>query len=389
MGIFGCRLFIYIFSMGQMIYVHLSRTFKSYRKALVFKLFGKIPLPEYLRNWQDTANLLLMTVLIVMLASEPIFHCMSSDAAELDRFTEDCDATKNIKKFPYSIFSMFAMFVYFLLLIDLAVMNNKVSAFVLVCGRMISEVGLFLLALGATILTFSSALSCLFNEVPDFSKGLHIGSLKLLEMVLNMYPAGKYAELDRNVVVLIGVCLFLVVSVIFLFNMLIAQLACAYTSIYQDMVGYARLKRIKIVVETMIGMQDKRWFRFVEGLNMEQRIEFNEGDVGLAGGIQVLEPANANPTTIDMIKRFGGSTSPSIQWPEEEQGDDDTDKFERLEKLLQKTMARITKTGGKKGNRGGSSAGEGSGSGDGGGSGGAGEDGGDGGDEDEEGHGEH
>merc|ERR1712151_1477155 len=324
-----------------------------------------------------------------MLASEPIFHCLSGEEADLERFSEDCTATKDIKMFPYSVFSMLAMFLYFLLLVNLAVMNNKVSAFVLVCGRMISEVGLFLLALGVTILTSGSALSCLFNEVPDFSGGLHIGALKLLEMVLSMYPAGKYAELDRNVIVLIAVCLYLVVAVIFLFNMLIAQLACAYTSIYQDMVGYARLKRIKIIVETMVGIQAKRWLRFVGSLGMEQRIEFNEGDVGLAGGIQVLEPANANPTTIDMIKRFGGSTSPSIQWPEEEQGDDDTDKFERLEKLLQKTMARITKTGGKKGNRGGSSAGEGSGSGDGGGSGGAGEDGGDGGDEDEEGHGEH
>merc|ERR1711953_873794 len=327
-----------------------------------------------------------MTVLIVMLASEPIFHCMSgAEAADGERFSEDCTATKDIKMFPYSVFSMLAMFLYFLLLVDLAVMNNKVSAFVLVCGRMISEVGLFLLALGATIVTFSSALSCLFNEVPDFSGGLHIGSLKLLEMVLSMYPASKYAELDRNVVVLIGVCLYLVVSVIFLFNMLIAQLACAYATIYQDMVGYARLKRIKIIVETMVGIQDKRWLRFVEGLGMEQRIEFNEGDVGLAGGMQVLEPANANPTTIDMIKRFGGSTSPSIQWPEEDgQGDDDTDKFERLEKLIQKAMARITAIGGKKGGgRGGSSAGEGSGSGGaGGGSGGAG------GDEDDEGHGD-
>merc|ERR1712048_898614 len=205
--------------------------------------------------------------------------------------------------------------------------------------------------------------------------------------VLSMYPSGKYAELDRNVVVLIGVCIYLVVAVIFLFNMLIAQLACAYTSIYQDMVGYARLKRIKIIVETMVGIQAKRWNRFVEGLNFEQRIGFNEGDVGLAGGIQVLEAANANPTTVDMIKRFDGSTSPSIQWPEEDgQGDDDTDKFERLEKLIQKTMARITKTGGGKkgGARGGSSAGE---SGSGGAGDGEGEGEGEGGDDD--GHGDH
>merc|ERR1712187_1000034 len=114
---------------------------------------------------------------------------MSGDESQdIARFSEDFTATKDIKMFPYSVFSMLAMFLYFLLLIDLAVMNNKVSAFVLVCGRMISEVGLFLLALGATILTFSSAISCLFNEVPDFSWFLRIGALKLLEMVLSMYP---------------------------------------------------------------------------------------------------------------------------------------------------------------------------------------------------------
>merc|ERR1712113_113549 len=31
--IFACRLFMYVFSMGQMIYVHLSRIFKAYRAA--------------------------------------------------------------------------------------------------------------------------------------------------------------------------------------------------------------------------------------------------------------------------------------------------------------------------------------------------------------------
>merc|ERR1712019_268048 len=100
---------------------------------------------------------------------------------------------------------------------------------------------------------------------------------------------------------------------------------------------------------------------------LEERLEFNEGDVGLAGGIQVLEPASANPTTVDMIKRFGGSTSPSIQWPEEEgTGDDDADKFERLEVLIKRAMERMTKHGGKKrGGKGDSSAG-GTGSGNGG-----------------------
>ncbi|CAE8587403.1 unnamed protein product, partial [Polarella glacialis] len=80
-----------------------------------------------------------------------------------------------------------------------------------------------------------------------------------------------------------------------------------------------------------------------------ERMEFNEGDVGLAGGVQVLEPANANPTNIDMIARFGGSTSPAMQWPEEAGGDDESDKFERLEKVI----LRATKKMGGRDKRGG------------------------------------
>jgi len=55
------------------------------------------------------------------------------------------------------------------------------------------------------------------------------------------------------------------------------------------------------------------------------------------------EAANLNPTTIDMIKRFGGSTSPDIQWPEDEADGDGEDRFDRMEKLIQKALQRVTK----------------------------------------------
>ncbi len=31
--------------------------------------------------------------------------------------------------------------------------------------------------------------------------------------------------------------------------------------------------------------------------SLQDRVEFNEGDIGLTGGIQILEPANLNPIT--------------------------------------------------------------------------------------------
>merc|ERR1711972_1114258 len=293
----------------------------------------------------------------------------------MGQFTELCGAAKDIRVFPYSVFSMLSMILYYILLVDLAVFNNRVSAFVLVCGRMIGEVSLFLLALFMFLLTFASAFACLEQQEKEFH-GIHHGGLALLEMVLRMFKAETYIVMEREPIILAGICFFLIVAVVFLLNMLVAQLTCAYDAVYSDMVGYARLKRIKIIVESMPQVSEKRWQGFIQSLRLEQRIEFNEGDIGLSGGIQVLEPASAHPTTVDMIKRFGGSTSPSIAWPEEENNDDDADKFERLETLVKRTMERLNKTGGggkKKGGKGSSSSADQSGSGGGGGSGGAGE----------------
>merc|ERR1719502_1901897 len=135
------------------------------------------------------------------------------------------------------------------------------------------------------------------------------------------------------------------------------------------MVGYARLNRGNIIVTTIESVAAHRWKRFIDNLKFEERLEFNEGDIGLAGGIQVTEPSNANPTTVDMIRRFGGSTSPAMPWPEEEGlGNDEDDKFERLEKVILRATKKMGGGDGSKKKGGSSSMGQSSGSGGGGGS---------------------
>merc|ERR1719159_158587 len=124
--------------------------------------------------------------------------------------------------------------------------------------------------------------------------------------------------------VLVCVFLFLIVVTVFLLNMLIAQLTCAYESVYVDMVGYARLERVNIIVVTMPVVSENRWMKFLSSLKLDEKCEFLAGDVGVTGGIAGTEPANANPTTFDMIRRFGGSTSPDMQWPvDDAEGDGD------------------------------------------------------------------
>merc|ERR1719469_736736 len=154
---------------------------------------------------------------------------------------------------------------------------------------------------------------------------------------------------------MVAVIAYIIATVVFLLNLLIAQLNCAYQTTYLDMVGYARLNRGKIVCDTMPSVPAWRWQRFLTTLKLDERCEFGEGDLGVTGGIQIWEPAAANVTTVDMIRRFGGSTSTSAQWPEEV-GDDEDDQMDRIEKLVEKAIKRMGSTG-EKGKGGKNSAG--------------------------------
>merc|ERR1711971_866404 len=161
---------------------------------------------------------------------------------------------------------------------------------------------------------------------------------------IGYFAEDKYVDTQSEPILLAAIFVFLVVSIFFLLNLLIAQLSCCYAEIFEDMVGCARLERMRIIVEYLPAVNLKRWLKFVGRMSFEQRIEFNEGDVGLANGIAVLEGAHEHPTTVDSIKRYGGPTSSSIQWPDDDLPDHDVqEKFDRLEALVKRSMERIKK----------------------------------------------
>merc|ERR1719253_61893 len=93
----------------------------------------------------------------------------------------------------------------------------------------------------------------------------------------------------------------------------------------------------------MPSVSKNRWDSFVDSLRLRKRLEFNAGDIGISGGIQMRESAHLNPTTIDMIHRYGGSTSPEYPWPADEADGDGDDRFDRIEKALH----RLAKTAGR------------------------------------------
>ncbi|CAJ1437807.1 unnamed protein product [Effrenium voratum] len=234
------------------------------------------------------------------------------------------------------------MLLYWALLMDFTLFSMRISAFVLVCGHVLADVGLFALALVFLVLAFATAISSLDHGLADFS-GVDPWLVSLVQMTLGMFPPSQYGEFQSEVAVVLAVSVFVAVVTIFLLNLLIAQLNQSYHDVFEDMQGFARLNRAGTTAVTLEQVPRKNWIRFRDQLQFDERLEFNEGDVGLAGGIQVMEPANANPITEDTIRRFGGSTAPSMPWPAEHEEMTEDDKFERLEKLI----LRVNK--GKKG----------------------------------------
>merc|ERR1739848_738626 len=103
------------------------------------------------------------------------------------------------------------MFLYYVLLIDLTVISTRISAFSLVCVRMLSEVALFLLALAVAILTFACSLSVLKQDSSDFA-GIPPSSYSLLCIVMGAYDAQRYAALESEPVLLIMVFVFCVIT---------------------------------------------------------------------------------------------------------------------------------------------------------------------------------
>merc|ERR1719261_960831 len=106
-------------------------------------------------------------------------------------FNTVCPSSEHVTFFPYSFFTMLAMILYYVLLIDLAVFVNRISAYVIVCGRMLPELGLFLIALLSVLVTMSSSLSCLEHDQPEF-QNIGVGIIAMWEMILRMFNQEDY-----------------------------------------------------------------------------------------------------------------------------------------------------------------------------------------------------
>eukprot|EP00930_Biecheleria_cincta_P053684 TRINITY_DN3929_c0_g1_i1.p1 TRINITY_DN3929_c0_g1~~TRINITY_DN3929_c0_g1_i1.p1 ORF type:complete len:1171 (-),score=241.12 TRINITY_DN3929_c0_g1_i1:233-3745(-) len=340
--IFACRTFVYMFGMAEVMYSRTKYLCKACADGDLVRV-GRFPVPRrYLEDWQEILSVVLTLCLTMLFWTEPILYCLYA-GGDTPLFAGDCDGAKGVKGF-YDIVSLVSMLCYFSLLIDFTALSTRLSAFVLLTGRVVPELCLTLGACAYFVITFGTSITATNGKNEDFA-GIPNATITLFQILMKTYTGSKFDELQHSPWIMVGTCTFVVLTSIFVFNVLIAQLNCAYQQVFNSMVGYARINRMKIVCESMPSISARRFTRFVTSLRFDERLEFGEGDIGLSGGIQVLEAASAHPSNIDSILRFGGSTSPAMPWPEDEDlGSSEAERLERIAKNFQNAVRKMTKT---------------------------------------------
>lgn len=338
-----CRAITYLLTLMVLIIQHSRDVVKGYLHRDTARVF-RIPVPRYLTQFYHLASFMLMVCLILMLMYEPFIHCSYSQVVGGQAYpTEMCpDYMDNA--FIYSIFAMCAVGLHWGLMADLAVFSTGLSAFVLVCVHVGSEIGRFMFALMFLLTTFASAITVLEHHYEDM-KQFSDTMICLSGITLRLFE-DDFRDLYMDPLLLTAVFGFITASAILLLNLLIAQLNCSYVYIYQNMLGYAKLKRASVNVQTLVYTKPERWENFVNSLGFKTPLEFNEGDVGMAGGIQAMEPQNLAVVASDRILRFGGSCSQDLEWPADNsrsQVDEEEEKLAALERLLHSTLSKMRK----------------------------------------------
>jgi len=346
---FALRLWLYIPSLSGLFYSLVKDIVTDIAWGRMSRT-GCAPIPKTLTSVKQVGRLLLTFVLIGMFVFEPILWCSSTwmNSSQVLIFSTECGIDEVSK--VYSAFSAIGMVLFWLLLADFTVFSMRLSAFSLVCGWVVGEVLLFVLALLFLILTFATALSSIRSDLKDYD-GVLAWIDVLLEVSLGIFPESEYAVIKDELPKFVSLSLFLALVTIFLLSLLVAQLTESYRTMFADMTGFARLNRASVVVSVMAEARQARWASFLRTLNFGERLEFNEGDVGPAGGVQIQEPANEHTVTQDSILRYGGPTAPTVPWPEDDRNAEVStdDKLQHMENRLERMEKLLTKLANSKG----------------------------------------
>eukprot|EP00439_Symbiodinium_sp_Y106_P042510 s3805_g5.t1 len=333
------RLMVYLIGLGRLLFWHGTQIYRAFVHK-DYMVMRWLRIPSYLAQWDQQLSLLLTANLFLMLAVEPVCHCFGT---EEDMIELHCVAVTPAMEIAYELLSSFGVFLFSLLVLDLATVSIKMSEYKVLCARAVGQVFLCLGAVIACIFIFTFAIAAMSREVDlvgleEFSTTGNIAQL-LIQIAWGLTSMEQMKTIaQQSSLLFTAIVLYSILVYTCFYNLLVSQLCGVYMALSEDIQGHARLERGFIIMETLKGINMHRWKRFMTSMSLERRVDFGEGDIGLAGGIKVFEPALEHPISKDQIVRFGGHTDPTLPWPEKDHDDKDA-----LEKMIQRTIQNTLK----------------------------------------------
>eukprot|EP00438_Fugacium_kawagutii_P033793 Skav218848 [mRNA] locus=scaffold2397:54135:62539:+ [translate_table: standard] len=327
------RILVYSLGFVRLLYWHTGGIFRSYRQHDTEKVF-KVSVPRYLMRGNEVFSLTLMFNMIAMMTVEPLFHCLGVEASSYE-----CKNWTDEMSYAYQVFTVLGIFLYAVIVADIANISIELCEFKVLCSHALKQVVLCIGVVTCILFVFSFAIGSMTREAALLS-GQEFSNLghtlnTLMHLAVGTMDKDKIHGISReSPVLLVVIVIFMLVVYSFFFNLLVSQLCGVYAALAADIQGYAMLARAEAILDTLKAVPMKKWRYFITSLALDQRVDFEEGDIGLAGGIKTWEPALAHPITQDQIVRFGGDTDPSLPWPH--QGRKETS----MEKMVQKTIQK-------------------------------------------------
>eukprot|EP00913_Durusdinium_trenchii_P012500 g11736.t1 len=261
--------------------------------------------------------------------------------------------------FAYETFIVVGIFFYTLLVLELASVSIELSEYRVLCLNAVKQVLICVGAVFITVCAFTFAIVAADHELARLSAHEWDSFGSIMAMLIEIFGLHKkmvVGVLDLQVLhelsvespfILLLVILFMLMVYSFLFNLLISQFCGVYNSLAGDIKGYARLARGLIILDSLKDLKVERWKAFVESLDLQRRVDFEEGDLGLAGGVKTLEQLactakrgrNRGPS--QPFPRFGGQPDPALPFPEKKIVDEEGSMERTIQTTIRKSLEKM------------------------------------------------
>eukprot|EP00293_Proteomonas_sulcata_P021462 CAMPEP_0184296902 /NCGR_PEP_ID=MMETSP1049-20130417/7844_1 /TAXON_ID=77928 /ORGANISM="Proteomonas sulcata, Strain CCMP704" /LENGTH=348 /DNA_ID=CAMNT_0026606361 /DNA_START=74 /DNA_END=1120 /DNA_ORIENTATION=+ len=198
-------------------------------------------------------------------------------------------------------------------LMQVLVINRHLAALFYSVSELFADVSRNLFVIALILISIAAGVTSL--QEPYFET-FGEANIILMNLILGLGSTAMFDVMESWGLFI--VVIFVITSEVALLSILIAQLALSYETLSVDKAGYAKMNKAYVCVESESYLPISFRKKIFDQQGFSNPLEFDEGDRGPSGGIQVREPASvrAGPKYVpDRIIRAVGAASEEDPWP--------------------------------------------------------------------------